>query len=120
MAKTKTAPWDSLNKDNLPGFIAGQRSRIMEEGRQQFRDEVLSPLMGKLKEIDAEWDPWWEATIPDGASLRVISRLVAERIVEVHRSKDMLVCPEDCWCWDIEAFSMDPKAMRLEVRNENN
>lgn len=27
-------------------------------------------------------------------------------LINEHRSKEILTCTEDCWCWDIEAITM--------------
>jgi len=31
---------------------------------------------------------------------------VLNSIITAHRRKDMLTCPEDCMCWEIEALVM--------------
>jgi len=25
------------------------------------------------------------------------------KIIDSHRAEEFIACPEDCWCWDIEA-----------------
>lgn len=88
MAKTRTAPWDYFNKEARECHVAGQMVDIMEAGRQQFRDQVLSPLMGTLKAIDPDWDAWWEETIPECASLKTIAELVEAHIRSIYRADD--------------------------------
>ena len=83
MAKTRTHPMDFFNKEAKAGHVAGQVSRLFEEGRQLFREEILSPLMGALKEADPDWEAWYDETIPEVASLKQIAELVEDRIMSI-------------------------------------
>ena len=103
---------DYMNKENHYARHSGTVNGIMEQGRQQFREEVLSPLMGKLKDTDPGWEPWYDETIPEGSSLKVIAQLVQEHIDEITN-----LVNEDREMDELERISEDERDHRETTRS---
>ena len=36
-------------------------------------------------------------------------------ILDKHRKKDLLTCPENCWCWELEIIIMKEESVKVKI-----